>query len=196
MRNVFVSTSFDSRMLASPELTTRVRMGTVPYERVLKLLNGALRQLIFISDSQLGAVNLAKAIPVPTAQGVTYHANMERVLNKGDILLASARPGNHNEWFIIDILKDVDHAMTLDTTLEKDIEEVYKTLERVDGPIVQAPAVLKYRGYGELGQLVAAMLDIPKDDAAKAFIDSRGKRRAALYREQFVCAMAMDRRWG
>ena len=196
MRNVFVSTSFDSRMLASPELATRVRMGTVPYERVLKLLNGALRQLIFISDSQLGAVNLAKAIPVPTAQGVTYHANMERVLNKGDILLASARPGNHNEWFIIDILKDVDHAMTLDTTLEKDIDELYQILSRVDGPIVQAPAVLKYRGYGEVAQRVSAMLDIPKADAAKAFIDSRGKRRASLYRERFVCAMAMDRHWG
>lgn len=196
MRNVFVSTSFDSRMLASPELATRVRMGTVPYERVLKLLNGALRQLIFISDSQLGAVSLAKAIPVPTAQGVAYHANMERVLNKGDILLASARPGNHNEWFIIDILKDVDHAMTLDTTLEKDIDELYQILSRVDGPIVQAPAVLKYRGYGEVAQQVSAMLDIPKADAAKAFIDSRGKRRASLYREQFVCAMAMDRHWG
>ena len=121
---------------------------------------------------------------------------MQRVLNKGDILLASARPGNHNEWFIIDILKDVDYAMTLDTTLEKDIDTLYQILCRVDGPIIQAPAVLKYRGYGETGQLVAAMLDIPKVDAAKAFIDTRGKRRAALYREQFVCAMAMDRHWG
>lgn len=196
MRNVFVSTSFDSRMLATPDLASRVRMGTVPYERVLKLLNGALRQLVFIADSQLDAVTLAKAIPVPTAQGVSYHACMQRVLNKGDILLASARPGNHNEWFIIDILKDVDYAMTLDTTLEKDIDTLYQILCRVDGPIIQAPAVLKYRGYGETGQLVAAMLDIPKVDAAKAFIDTRGKRRAALYREQFVCAMAMDRHWG
>lgn len=196
MRNVFVSTSFDSRMLATPDLASRVRMGTVPYERVLKLLNGALRQLVYIADSQLDAVNLAKAIPVPTSQGVSYHACLQRVLNKGDILLASARPGNHNEWFIIDILKDIDYAMTLDTTLEKDIDALYQILCRVDGPIVQAPAVLKYRGYGEVGQLVAAMLDIPIVDAAKAFIDSRAKRRASLYREQFVCAMAMDRHWG
>lgn len=196
MRNVFVSTSFDSRMLATPDLASRVRMGTVPYERVLKLLNGALRQLVFIADTQLDAVTLAKAIPVPTAPGIAFHACMQRVLNKGDILLASARPGNHNEWFIIDILKDVDYAMTLDTTLEKDIDTLYQTLCRVDGPIIQAPAVLKYRGYGEVGQLVAAMLDIPKVDAAKAFIDTRGKRRASLYREQFVCAMAMDRHWG
>ena len=38
--------------------------------------------------------------------------------------------------------------------------------------------------------------ELKESDAAKAFIESRGKRRASLYREQFVCAMAMDRHWG
>ena len=195
MRRIFVGTSFDTRMLQSPNAASRVRMAMIPYERVIKLLNGALRQLIVIAPTQKDAVEFAQAIPMPTAQGITYTGATEKLLDQGDILLASARPGNHNEWFIVDILKDVQYAMTLDTTLEEEINELYKILERVDGPIVQAPSVLRYRDYNDLAKRVEAALDITVEDAAKVFIETRNKRRSALYRDQFICVMAMARHW-
>lgn len=196
MRNVYVSTSFDSKMLLTPSLASRVRMATVPYERVLKLLNGAARQLIFISDSVQEAVSLAQSIPVPTALGISYSTTHIRFLDKGDIMLASARPGNHNEWIIIDILKDVAYALTLDTTLEKDIDGVFQTLERAKCPIINAPAALKYQGHGELSQQVEALIDVSLEQAAKDYIETHGKRRGTLYRDKFVCAVAMQRLWG
>ena len=193
---VYVAISFDSRMLKSPNLAPHVRMASLPYERVVKLLNSSYRKLVFVADDQHNANALAKSIPIPTSNGINYTNDITHQMDQGDIMLVSGRPGNIGEWIIVDVMKDVEYALTLDTTLANDIDEMVAKFHALRCALYNAPSVLRYSGQGELSKLMREVNGLSTADAAKDYVQHHGKRKAAYYRERFVCTVAVNRVWG